>query len=602
MKRGYEGFAEHPVSAGSAMGRGKKAVLCIVMAVITLISVSGGTILADSSASSENLIQIGGCSAIDSLNPFVAYTAEAYEVFLLTYDTLTKFDKDMQTVPSLAKSWESSDDGLTWTYHLRDDVKWSDGEKFTSADVKFSYNAYLDNNASMYVTFLNNIDSIETPDDYTVVIHTSSPKADMLAINAPILPEHIWGKMTADELTSYDNADCVGTGCYQLVEWKKGESCLLKANKEYFAGAPAADGVVFKQFATTDNLTQALKQGEIDIALSLSSSDVKGLEKQSNITTYYSVSNEFTELAFNCKADGDSKGNPALLKKDVRQAIEYAINKDEIVKLAYSGDGVSAYSLLPASEKKWHYEPTADETHAYNVDKANALLDAAGYDKKNSDGIRLDENGDPLTFSLISRKDSAGGIKAGEMIKSYLEKIGIGVKLEVLDDGALNDRIFGGADFDMFIWGWVGDVDPSTLLGVLTTSNIDNLNDVYYSNTDYDALVEKQATILDLKERQQAVYDAQKILLDEVPYCLLSYVGSYTAVRSDLLTGITPINNLIFGSSCFDNYLTATTKDAAKGEKTLLWIGIGAGVVVIAAVLVTVIVVKKKKSGNEDEE
>ncbi|MCX5973477.1 MAG: S-layer homology domain-containing protein, partial [Coprothermobacterota bacterium] len=267
----------------------------------------------------------------------------------------------------------------------------------------------------------------------------------------------------------------------------------------------------------------------------------------------------FTELAFNCWTDPQSLGNPVLQDKRVRQAVEWAIDKQQIVDLAMEGQGTPGTTLIPPATPFWHYQPTPEELRTYNPARANALLDAAGCLDINADKMREDPQGEPLVLRFLLRSDNTQEVKAGQMIKAFLRTVGLDTELETVDDGTLNDRIFNNADFDMFIWGWAGDVDPSTMLNVLTGAQIGGTNDCYYSNPAYDAIVSTQATLLDPSTRQDAVWEAQKIIYKDIPYLILSYDTTVQAVRQDLVEGIQPVvrTGPLFYANTAENYLSA---------------------------------------------
>lgn len=528
--------------------------------LLALALIGGGLGLVPGQAVAEpRYLTIGTTEDLDSLNPFVAYERASFEAFLLIYDSLVSFDRNLEPQASLAQSWERSADDLTWTFHLRSGVKWHDGQPFTSRDVKFTYNLILETGLGLNAEFLRGIESVEAKDELTVVIKTSEPKANMLLNPTPILPEHLWKDVPSTELEMYANDNPVGTGPFKFGEWKKSERLRLDANQEYFRGPPRMDGVFFLIYANRDTMAQSLLVGEIDVALNLFPSQLKGLQGDPGIWLHGFEENGFTELAFNCWTDPSSKGNPVLLDKRVRQALEWAIDKQEIIALALEGEGNPGTTLIPPTDPFWHYQPTPGELRSYDPAKANALLDAAGCKDINGDKMREDPSGNPLKLRFLLRSENTQEVKAGQMIKSYLQKVGLDTELETVDDGALNDRIFQGADFDMFIWGWGGDVDPSTLLNILTSGQIGTNNDCYYGNPIFDALVVKQATLIDPSSRQDAVWEAQRILYEDLPYCILCYDTSIQAVRKDKVEGIVPVigDGALFYANTAENYLSA---------------------------------------------
>jgi peptide/nickel transport system substrate-binding protein len=473
---------------------------------------------------------------------------------------------------------------------------------------------YLKSKLGLYPDFLVGITSVEAPDPQTVIIKTSNPKANMLQSTAPILPKHIWEKVKLEDLKTWPNEQPIGTGAFKFTEWKKGEYLKLEANKDYFQGSPKIDGLVFSLYANNDTLVQSLKVGELDVALGFDRSQVKLLKQEKDISVISASGNSFKQLALNTWQDAASKGNPLLKNKEIRHAIELALDKQKIIDVAYSGQGAAGSTLIPPFFQTWHYEPTKDEFRAYDAEKAKAVLDAAGYKDSNGDEIREDAKGTPLSFRLYLRAKAPEQVKAGQLISSMLKNIGIETTIETIDDGLLTDRIYDKANFDMFIWGWGVDVDPTTIFRALTTEQIGNIGDVFYSNPDYDKKVVEQSTILNEKERQQKVWDLQKILYDDLPYIILTYDNTIQAVKTDKWEGWKPVKGAYFFTLNNSNYLNVAPKktesestgqsgevkqdgtEAADSKSSvLLWV-IG----VIAVLGIVVVIRSRRKKGIDD--
>jgi peptide/nickel transport system substrate-binding protein len=262
---------------------------------------------------------------------------------------------------------------------------------------------------------------------------------------------------------------------------------------------------------------------------------MKQLSEDPNVAVISGEDRGFMQLGINCWTDEASGGNPLLLDKNIRQAIELAINKQKIVDMAYNGQGTIGTTLINPGDF-YHYEPTAEELRAYDVEAANALLDAAGYTDQNGDGIRETEDGTPLEFDFVTIADNLEEVKAGQMITANLADAGIKITNVNMDSGALYDNIVAGT-YDMFIWGWGADVDPTVIMGVLTTAQIGGNNEPFFSNARYDELFLAQQSELDPEKRQKMVFEMQQIVYDEAPYIILVYANNIQAIRSDRWTG-----------------------------------------------------------------
>ena len=220
------------------MGRGFLIILVISLTA-ALVWGSAVALAQGQSEPEKHVLRIGWLGDVDSLNPFVAVNSESYEIFRLMYSLLTGWGQDLEPVPDLAERWESSPDNLTWTFHLVQDARWTDGQPVTSADVKFTFRYVIDNKMDMFLNYVKYIEDIETPDPYTVILHLEKPVAFMPQIYVWILPEHIWKNIPPDKAGGdFANDGPVGCGPFRLVEFKKGESIRFQANKDYFAGAP----------------------------------------------------------------------------------------------------------------------------------------------------------------------------------------------------------------------------------------------------------------------------------------------------------------------------------------------------------------------------
>ncbi len=578
-----------------------KKVITIVLLIVLLTS---GFAFAAEDVSS---LRIGVTKEIDSLSPFLSWTITGDEVFMLIYDPLVRVDENLKTTPGLAETWSLSDDNLTWTFVLYDNAKWHDGKAVTAEDVKYSYEAIIDNGLGMYAGGLEGIASIETPDGKTVVIKTDKPKADMLMSNAPIMPKHILETMTLEDLESWPNDNPIGSGPFKFDELNMGGFLKLVKNEDYYKGPPALDEIIFVVYGNSDIMTQALKIGEIDAAVNFSASQLEDLQKIPEIEAIAAVQPGFTELSFNCSQDADSKGNKLLLDKNIRKAIEWAIDKQNIMDVVYYGYGEIGTTLIPPGDF-YHYEPK-DELRTFNIEKANKLLDEAGYKDTDRDGIREDSNGNKLSFVFTLRSETPDEVKAGQMIAATVKEAGIELKIETVDDGVLIDKVYS-QDFDMFIWGWGTALDPTVILNVMSTKEIGNMSDCNYSNEEYDRLLMKQQTIIDESKRRETVWDMQKILYDDAPYIILFYDNGLQAVRTDEWEGWTRVpeeNGAYFFNLTYENYMNVKARAqsgqssqaaAAESSKTAL---IAAAAIILAAGGILIIKSRKKNSKDDDE-
>lgn len=500
---------------------------------------------------------IGSSTSVDTLNPLSSYEQQSFEIIALVYDPLVRYDKELNPSPALADDWKISKDEKTWTFHLNKNAKWHDGEPVTSEDVKYTYELMLDTGLGyMYSSYLEGITDITCPDERTVVIKTKLPKANMLMNTTPIMPKHIWEKVQKEELETWDNGEMIGSGPYKLVSNENGIVKVSK-NEEYYGTKPAVENFVFVEYKNTDSLAQALKVGEIDAAVNLSATQYSQLEDEENVTVISGEVQGFMQVGINCSEDPASKGNPLLKDAEIRKAIEYATDKQNIIDMAYQGHGTEGTTMLNASDP-YHYAPKGEELRSYNIEKANKLLDDAGYKDRNGDGIREDADGNKLSFEFINIGDNSAEVKTGQLIASTCKEAGIEIDLKTMDSGALQDAITA-ADYDMFMWGWGGDYDPTVMMGILTTAQIGSNNEPQWSNAKYDQLYEKQQTEMDKEKRIALVQEMEKIAYDEAPYIILLYDNNIQGYRSDRWTGVEqiPEKGTYYFNMTIENYVNA---------------------------------------------
>jgi peptide/nickel transport system substrate-binding protein len=483
----------------------------------------------------------------DSFNPFLGIEAESYEMWALTYDYMIDYSmKDMSPQPGLAKSWETSQDGLTWTFDIRTGVQWSDGEPLTAADIAYTYTRILDGGpeAATWSSYLTSVESVEAPDDQTVVLKLKKPNAVLPLLPIPIVPEHVWKDVSEKAVKSYaaepkDGQPVVGSGPFRLVEGTSGGSTYrFEANKDYWKGAPHVDEVVFRVFKSEDPAVQALIKGEVDFVEGISALQVRSLQGKDGITAHNGDSPGFDEIAFNTGSvdleTGDPIGdpNPAVLDAKFRKALDHAVDRDLIIKKAYQGAGKPGTTIIPPAYSNVHWEPTGDDAVAFDLDKAGQLLDEAGYEK-GADGLRTLPNGDPIgTLRLYARSESKTSVNVMDYFKEWLNDLGIKSEVSAVESNKLTNIILDG-EFDAFEWGWYVEPDPDSMLSYMTCGQRGNWSDSWYCNKEYDTLYQQQNGELDDAARADQVKQMQQILYRDAPYLVTAYSSIGEAVRSD---------------------------------------------------------------------
>jgi len=549
------------------------------------------------------VFRVGFSYDIDGMNPFVNYSGLSWEIFRLNYNFLTWYDVNNRPVPELATKWQPSPDGKVWTFTIRPDVKWHDGVPLTAKDIAFTYNLILDNNISFYMSYLKDVTKVEAPDATTLVITSKRPNPLMLGLYVAIVPEHLWGKIDPKKVETVKDPPTVGSGPFAIDEVKKGSFVKMIANPDYFAGRPNINTLLFQIYTTEDALVQDYKNGTLDIGVFQVPTSLRSIAGVPGSKTVTAPTVGFTMLAFNCWTSPKSKGNPLLQDVRIRQAVAAAIDKTRIAQTSMNGVAKEGTSVLSPAMGDWHWEPPADQLVTYDPEKAKAILDAAGYTDRDGDGVREDAKGKKLDFKLVTLSDYPPEVNAGKMIVPYLKSVGIKVRIEIMDEAAFSDIIYGNQGVDMYIWAWGGDLDPSYQLSAFTTDQILNNNDSCYSNPEYDKLFAEQSSAVDRAQRVDIVHRMQQILYNEDPYVVLWYETNLQAYSADRWTGwqLAPLNapsvvmNYQRGTYIGVKPVTATQSTSGGGLGAGAIVAIVAGAVLVVGIVVWLVLRRRPK-------
>lgn len=494
-------------------------------------------------------LRVGYGGSPDTLNPGTAVLAEAYIMFELAYDAMFNLEFDGTFSPELAESFEVSEDGKTWTFKIRDGFNFHDGTPLTAKDIAFSYNFYK---AHEDFPFLNvytaYFDTIEAPDDSTVVITLSEaiPNMESQLVYLYVLPEHVWSEFEGAAATEFENEAMIGTGPFKVKEYRQGEFVHLEANRDHPLHPPKIDEVIFQTFDNQDALVQAIQTGQVDMITEMPNTAVPGLRNAENIQLVVGapLAPSVTDIIFNqvsqenCPPeDGVCSGHPALLDRNVRLALAHATDKQNIIDVLLLGLGTPGLTLIPDSLGVWYNDSLQD--YAFDIAKANQILDEAGYEDTDGDGVReMPDGGNPLVFRVQWPSDTAGAPRMAELLSETWSQIGVKTEPQALDPDALTSVCCPAFDFDVILWGWGSDPDPNFLLSVMLTEEIPTGNsETGYSNPEYDELYTQQATELDPEKRREIVWEMQRIVHEDVVYIIPYYAQETQAFRTDRFTG-----------------------------------------------------------------
>ena len=467
-----------------------------------------------------------------TLLPVLASDSASSEINGLVYNGLIRYDKDLKIEGELAESWDISADNLTLTFHLRKGVKWHDGAPFTSADVKFNYELYIDpKTPTAYAESFKQVTGVETPDPYTFIVHYAQPYAPALISWAmSIHPRHLLeGKdITKSPLARHP----IGTGPFRFVEWVGGEKIVLEANPDYFEGRPYIRRVVYR--IIPDSSTQFLE-------LQTGSLDFMGLSplqyaRQTDTPAFRRLYNKYRYLNFGYTYLGYNLRRELFKDKRVRQALSYAINKQELIDGVLLGYGVAATG--PYKPDTWVYN-RAVPRYDYNPDKARQLLAEAGWHDSNGDGI-LDKDGKKFSFTIVTNQGNDLRAKTGEIIQRRFKQIGVDVQLRVIEWATFLKEFINPGNFDATILGWTGGPEPDQYnIWHSSKTGPRQLNFIGFKNREVDEMLEKGRRVFAEKQRKVYYDRFQEILAEEQPYTFL-YIGEALPAVSKRFRGVNP--------------------------------------------------------------
>jgi len=529
---------------GDALSDWSRSVAAALLLALMVAACGGG-----SQAPTKGVLRIGWAGNPDTANPGTAVLAEAYTIFGLVYDTMYRLELDGTFTPGLAERWTASEDGRIWTYGIRSGVTFHDGRPLTARDVVFSYNLYR---RHVDFPFLNPytryFESVEAPDDHTVVIHLTAalPNMESQLVFLYVLPEHIWAfHAEGSAAAEFDNAGMVGSGPFRMVEYQQNAFIRLAANKEHVLTPPKIDGVIFQTFANQDALVQALRTGQVDMITEMPPTTVAGAGRTPGIrlATGIPLSPDVSDILLNqiapenCPSGSVCSGHPALRDLSVRMALAHAVDKQKIIDVVLLGLGAPGLTLIPDGLQPWFN--TVLQDYPFNVARANHILDRAGYLDPDGDGVRnMPGSGRPLIFRLDRPSDSTVAPRMSDLLSEMWAKIGIRTQLRSVDPDALTAACCPAFDYDIILWGWGSDPDPNLLLGAMSTDQIPTGgNETGYSNPIYEGLYRRQATELDVDKRKELVWQMQEIVHRDVVYIVPFYARAVQAYRTDRFTG-----------------------------------------------------------------
>lgn len=497
------------------MFKSKTNVFIIFIAILLVISGCGGK-EKEATKTKENRLVYASEAEFDGLNPILEET----NLDALLFRGLMRFDEHNKPVNDIAETVMISDNQLTYTFKIKENITFHDGEPLTADDIVFTIDSILDdNNASFLKSDFTEVDSVTKINDYTLELKLKYPFTPLLdRLTVPILPKHAFEGV--DMRTAEFNSHPIGAGPYMFDKWDRGTSLNLKAYTDFHGTKPSIEKVIFKFIPDSNVRALQLKSGEVDIAL-LDPVQAVSLKEQENISIHAIDTADYRGILYNMDKELWQDVN-------VRRAFSYATDRSQIVKGILKGYGTEAYSPL----QKHAFNNENVEKYAYDVEKAKELLDEAGW-AEGQDGIRV-KDGEPLTFTITVPATDTVRVNIANYTAEGFKAIGADVKVAALDWSAIS---IDEADAFIIAWGSPYDADHHSYIlfhSDESSKTSAGYNYGSYSNTAVDELLEKGRLSTDDNERKAAYTAFQAELAEDPPYNFIAYVDAIYGINKNL--------------------------------------------------------------------
>ncbi len=582
----------------------KKIISMILALIVTLSLTTFVSAQSNIQMTQRMIVSTSGWYGV--LNPYLMLTETGWQLTKLVYDPLFLQTTDLTYEPWLVKDYSISEDMLTYTFELYDNITFHDGEQMTVDDVIFTYNYIMEYPTARFTLPSEPIVDMQKIDDYKMTMTLSSPQPEF--INKPlsemgILPEHIYKDIT----DPYTVETVVGSGPYKLVEAKQDTHYIFEANMDYFRGAPVAKEIFMPIMVDKTAIFTALQSKQIDATtVSLTPNIVEEFEDDPSIGMLEGPDFTSLLLIFNCD-------RYPFDRQDFRDALALAVDTQELVDVIYLGKAIPGSPGYVHPDLVSYNDELTDKE--FDIAKANEQLDAIGFVDTNGDGIREDDQGNELSFELIAHSTIPERTRTAEMIRDWYSEIGIDIMVVGLEHAAILDFVWPDraastrGNFDMVVFAW-----GATTMGsnsryvenfhsdlVKGDSNLGAM-----SNPELDAVLEELVASTD-SARVQELLDEFLVVFSQdnsgVPLYYRSLIYAYNKDVFDgwkmtIGAGIVNTNSLVADADKIGLMATADTSlieetDTApeNGGNIMLYIIIG----IIAIAIILVVAVKMKR-------
>ena len=506
----------------------------ILFLILFLASCSSDITSRDNSVESDSEMPVYGDAYITAIgsdvsfmNPILASDSPTGTVTGMIFNGLVKYDENLNISGDLAESFEVSPDGLIITFKLRKNVKWHDGQPFTSKDVKFTYDILVDTNTKTpYSSSFVLVKELKIIDDYTVKVYYDKPFAPNLeSWGMPIVPEHVFKGYDFNEAPA--NRKPVGTGPYKFESWQTDQKVVLTANHDYFEGRPRINKYIVRIVPDASVQFLELRNESLD-SVSLSPDQWNAYE------SFFKQYNKYRFPTFTFTFMGFNRLRKPFDDKDFRKAIELAINKKDVIDGVLLGTGIEVNGIYPP--QSWAYKELPDSE--YNPAKAVEILESIGFKDINNDGY-LEYKGKPFEFTITTNQGNKQRELTAEIIQEHLKKAGIKANIRIIEFSTFINQYIAKRDFDSVIIGWSTTLDPdqySLWHSKQTASR--QYNFLSYDNSRVDTLFEEARSTFDQEKRKKMYHEIQDIMLEDPP-CIFLYCPDSLSALHKRFRGVT---------------------------------------------------------------
>lgn len=475
--------------------------------VAPLVTLLLAVLLGTSFAQDGKTLVIGTVAEASDLDPRITYDVYSYQRMYAIMEPLLVFDTDLSYKPRLATSWEYAEDGSSITFNLREGVSFHHGRTFTAEDVKYTFDWMLNpDNPAANPALYEDIEEVVILDPYTVRFDLSGDNSFILNSIARL---HI---VPADLGENEDfGSNPVGTGPFIFDSWSRDDRMVLLANAEYWGGAPKVERVEFRPIIEDATRLIALEVGELDLYYGQPvRSELDALEADDDIVVQRVNGLGHQYVAMNTE-------HPALGDVRVRQAISHLLPREAIVERIL--DGVGTVGTGPISPDAAFFNPDAP-TYPYDPERAAELLAEAGIENLS---LRLHTNENPIRPQMA------------EVLQFEAAQIGVEIEVIVEEFGAFIDRLLGSTDYDLYLIGWSGNVDPNYAMYELFHSN-GGSNFTAYGNPELDVLLDEGRRLAPNSPESIATYkEAQMVLMNDAPFAFINHSEEVALNRAEIL-------------------------------------------------------------------